>query len=212
MALNAAFKDSLLFETEENKSIEEAGYILKKGLVNYFSTVQEEREHEQAREKLLDFTENSIKKYAYFKFKSNTSLEPYEIEQVKKALTNYVCNDKHANELKKELIEDLTNFQHQIITTQHDKLMELVNEKDNYEKELRILECEKNKHIMEKLTQIAWPYDAKTKKYDLQITKLKAKVEHYAKKIENSRTMRPVATEKDIMFFHMNLKEKFAAK
>lgn len=210
MAINAAFKDSLLLEIEENKSIEEASFILKQGLVKYFSTMQVEREYEQAREKMLNFTENSIKKYAYYSLKMNISLEPHEIEQVKKALVNYTCNCEKINELKKELLEDLTTFQYQIIAEQREIFLELINEKDNYEKQIKVLEYEKNKLIMERLSQIVWPYDAKTKKYDQKIAQLQVKVEQYAKKIENSKSMRPVATEKDLLLYKMHLREKFA--
>lgn len=211
MTLNAALKDSILFETEENKSIEEAGYILKQGLAKYFSTMQEEREFEQVREKMLNYTINSIKKYAYYSLKTHTFLEPYEVEQVKKALINYTSTGKQANELKKELLEDLTKFQHQIMNGQSEKLIELVREKDTLEKQIKVLEYEKNELIRERLAKIVWPYDAKTKKYDQKIAQLQAKVEQYAKKIENSRNMRAVATEKDILLYKMHLKEKFAA-
>lgn len=211
MVLNAAFKDSILFETEENKSIEEASNILKQGLAKYFSTMQNEREYEQAREKMLNYTINSIKKYAYYSLKTHAFLEPYEVEQVKKALVNYTSTCEQANEFKKELLEDLTKFQHQIMNDKSEKLIELVKEKDNYEKQIKVLEYEKSALIRERLAQIAWPYDAKTKRYDQKIAQLQAKVEQYSKKITNSRNMRAVATEKDILLYKMHLKEKFAA-
>lgn len=211
MALSSTFKDSILFETEETKSIEEAGYILKQGLAKYFSTMQGEREYEQARKEILNFTINSIKKYAYYSLKTHTFLEPYEVEQVKKALVNYTTNCEQADEFKQELLEDLTRFQHQIMGSQREKFMELINEKDNFEKQIKVLEYEKNTLVRERLAQIAWPYDAKTKKYDQQIAQLQAKVAQYTKKLENSKNMRPAANQKDILLYTMHLREKFAA-
>lgn len=212
MVLNASFKDSFLNDIDENKPIEEAAFILKQGLAKYFSTMQDERGYEQAREKMLNFTENSIKKYAYHSLKTQVSLEPYEIDQVKKALIEYASTCEKTDEFKKQLLEDLTTFQHKILGNQKEKIMELIKEKDYCEKQIKVLEYEKHKLIMERLSKIVWPYDAKTKKYDQQIAKLQAKAESYANKTQNQKDMRPAANERDILLYKMHLREKFAVR
>lgn len=214
MTTNFAFKDSFFSELEntEDKSIENASIVLKTGLVKFFSTMQEERDSQQDCERILDFTEGAISRYAGYGKKLTQSLEVTEIEQIKKALVNYTHHSKEAEGFKKEILADLTKFQQKILTGPREKVMELVKEKDTIERQLKVLEYEKNKLVMERLHQVVWPYDEKTKRYDQQIAKLQAKVTQYTNKIRNAQTMRSVANEKDIIIYKMQLREKFATK
>lgn len=209
MALNATLKN---FEIEENKTIEDASHVLKSGLVNFLSAMNEKRNYAKDYESMLNLTEASIKKYAASTNKYSEYLEPNEIEQIKKALVEFSNNNEKTSEFKKEIIEDLASFQQQILTTHKKRIAELTKEKEICEKQLRIAECEKNKLIMERLSQIVWPYDAKTKEYDQKIAQLQAKVELYTTKIKNQKDMRPAANEKDILLYTMHLREKFAAR
>lgn len=208
MALNATFKN---FELEENKTIEDAGNVLKSGLVNFLSAMNEERNYAKNYESMLNLTEASIKKYANSTHKYGEYLEPNEIEQIKRALVEF-SNNNETSEFKNEMIEDLTAFQQQILTNHKERITELVKEKEICEKQLRIAECEKNQLIMERLSQIVWPYDAKTKEYDQKIAQLQAKVEQYTNKIKNQKNLRPAANQKDILLYTMHLREKFAAR
>ncbi len=209
MALNTTFKN---FEIEENKTIEDAGRVLKSGLVNFLSAMNEERNYAKDYESMLNITEASIKKYANSTHKYSEYLEPNEIEQIKRALVEFSNNHENTSEFKKEMLEDLTSFQQQILTNHKERITELVKEKEICEKQLRIAECEKNQLIMERLSQIVWPYDAKTKEYDQKIAQLQVKVQQYTTKIKNQKDMRPAANERDILLYTMHLREKFAAR
>lgn len=212
MTLNAAFKDSFLLELEstENKSVENATIAIKNGFANFYSTVKEEVDHTEDYEKMLDLTVNAIKKYSNSQYKFNTSLEPNEIEQIKKALISYVNNHEKAGSFKKEILEDLTAFQGHILANHKQKITELTKEKEACQKQLRIYECDKHKLIMDRLSKIIWPYDEKTREYDQKITQLQTKVEQYIQKIENLNSMRPAANERDILIYNLHLKERFA--
>jgi len=214
MALNYAFKDSILLDLEnmENKSIEDASLVIRNGFVNFFSAMNEEKNYIQDSDNMLDIAEASIKRFADSQYKTNTYLEPYEIEHIKKALIDYVNNHEKSGSFKNEIIEDLTAFQKQILTNHKERITELTKEKGIFEKQLRILECNKNQLIMERLSQIVWPYDAKTKEYDQKTAQLQAKIQQYASKIENLKGMRPAANERDILLYTLHLKEKFADK
>lgn len=212
MTLNAAFKDSFLLELEstENKSVENATIAIKNGFANFYSTVKEEPEHNKDCEQVLNLTVIAIKKYANSHYKFNTSLEPNEIEQIKKALIGYVNNNDKVNALKKEILEDLTAFQNNILSNHKQKITELAKEKEACQKQLRIYECDKHKLIMDRLSKIVWPYDEKTREYDQKIAQLQAKVEQYVQKIANLNSMRPAANERDLLMYNLHLKEKFA--
>lgn len=212
MTLNAALKDSILFNIEENKPIEDASRALKGGLLNFLSAMNEERSYSKDNESMLDLTEASIKKYANSEYKVGRYLEPNEIEQIKKALVEFSKNHEKTAAFKQEIIEDLAAFQQQIFTTHKERIVEFAKEKENCEKQLRILECQKHQLIMDRLANIVWPYDAKTKEYDQKIAQLQAKVEQYTNKIKNQKEMRPAANEKDILLYTMHLREKFAVR
>ena len=215
MTLNTAFKDSILLDfqdIENNKSIDDASLIIRNGLVNFFSAMKEEQNYTKDYEEMLDLTEVSIKKYANSQYKFATSLEPSEIELIKKSLSNYVNSNEKADSFKKEMLEDLTEFQKQILTNHKQKIVDFAKEKQTYEKQILILECAKNKLIMDRLSKIVWPYDAKTKEYDQKIAQLQAKLQQYTSKIENLKAMRPAANERDILLYKLHLKEKFTNK
>ena len=59
-------------------------------------------------------------------------MEPSDLDQIKSALSNYANKNESIKAFKKELIEDLTNFQNQIKVTQVQRLEEL--KKQNKEK------------------------------------------------------------------------------
>lgn len=215
MTLNASFKDSILYgdlEDTENKSVENASIAIQNGFVNFYPATKPEHSNSKEYEKILDLTELAIKKYANSQYKFASSLEPNEIEQIKKALNSYINNNEKVSEIKREILEDLTEFQKQIITNHREKVTELVKEKQSLEKQMMVLEYNKNKLIMDRLSKIIWPYDEKTKEYDQKIAQLQAKVEQYKNKIEKSKTMRPVANERDILLYKLHLKEKFGNK
>lgn len=160
--------------------------------------------------KIFRQTTLSIKKFANSCYKSTTSLEPSDIEQIKKSLNNYACGDAKVKEFKQELIDDLTEFQKQIRTSYTTKIAEYTKKKLECEKQIGILEFEKNKLIMERLSRIEWPYDAKTKEYENKIASLEIQAKQYGQKAEQIQTMRPAANEKEILLYELKLKEKFA--
>lgn len=217
MTVNSTFEDCIAIgfqENEENKFAEQATNAIKSNLVSYCSTTKEnsEPESEADYEKILNLTALSIKMFANSHYKPSAYLEPNEIEQIKISLNNYTnCHEK-IDVFKKEIIDDLTEFQKQIKTNHIQKIVDLTKEKQLCEKQIRVLDCEKHKLIAERLSKIVWPYDEKTKEYDNKISKLQLQIQKYTNKIEDIQKMRPAANEKDILMYRIHFKEKFARK
>lgn len=201
-------------ESQNNKNInaiKNATLAIKNEFANCYTTKQDEGFIEDY-EKILNLTALSIKMYANSYYKDSAAIEPNEIDQIKKSLSNYVNNNEKTDAFKKELIQDLSEFQKQIKTKHVQQISDLIKEKQFCEKEIRVLDFEKNKLIMERLSKIVWPYDQKTKEYDNKIAQLQIRLQKLTTKIENQQNMRPMANEKDILLYKMHLKEKFANK
>lgn len=163
-------------------------------------------------EKILNMTSLSIKMFANSFYKSSEFLEPSDIEQIKDSLNNYVNNNEKVVEFKNAILNDLTKFQKQIKVNHVQKLAELEKQRQFSEKQLRVLEFEKQKLVMDRLSKIAWPYDAKTKEYDSKIAASQMQVQKLAQKIEELQHMRPAANEKEILLYRMYLTEKYKQK
>lgn len=212
MTASAAFNYSSILETkaiEDAKTISAAADVLKQDFV---SCVGVEKEVSENIEKVLNMTNMSIKMYSTSYYKKSASLDTLELEQIKTALENFKNDCEKVQEFKNELISDLTVFQKQIRTNHIQRLAAVAKEKQQYEKELLMLNVEKNKLIMDRLSKIVWPYDEKTKEYDSKIAVTEARIQQYAKRIQDLQTTRPCANAKDILVYQMQLKEKYAQK
>lgn len=160
--------------------------------------------------KILSQTTMSMQKFANSHYKNSVMLEPKEIDQIKDSLNNFSSNDSKVSEFKKELLNDLTNFQNQIKTNYVDRITEYRKQQQLCEKQIKVLEFEKNKLIMDRLSKISWPYDEKTKEYDNKIATLTIQSQQYAQKAQQAQQMRPAANEKDILLYQLKLKEKYS--
>lgn len=159
--------------------------------------------------KIFNQTTLSLKRLSNSNYKATVGLEPSEIEHIKASLNNYACNDERVAEFKQQIIEDLSTFQKQIKTSYIEKIAEYNKKKQLCEKQIKVYENEKNKTIMERLSRIVWPYDEKTKELDNKIAALEIQAKQYEQKATLAATMRPVANEKEILIYEMQLKEKF---
>lgn len=160
--------------------------------------------------KILSQTTLSIKKFANSYYKSSAYLEPSEIDHIKDSLKNYASDDERVTAFKREIIDDLSNFQKQIKEKYVAQIADYRKKQQLCEKQIRVYEFEKNKLIMDRLSKIAWPYDAKTKEYDQKIAALESQAQHYAQRALSAQQMRPAANEKDILLYQMQLKEKYS--
>ncbi len=198
MTASAFLNDYLAFSTEED-SVKSFDYT-------YCSTPSNVEDYG----KIFKQTTLSIKKFANAYYKTTTMIEPRDIEQIKVALNNYACKDVKVKEFKRELIEDLTAFQNQINTNYKERIAENKRKKQICERQIQVLEVEKNKLIMDRLSRIEWPYDSKTKEYDTKIAMFELQATQFGQKAEQMQQMRPMANEKEILIYELKLKEKFA--
>lgn len=213
MTADTSLNDYMALELqshEDNKTIKNATNAIKNGSLNFCSKTNDEQEISEDYQKMLNMTALSIKMFANSHYKPSAYLEPREIDQIKNSLNNYTKSSERVNNFKQELIEDLTEFQKQIKAKHIQRIAGLTKERQIYEKQIKILDSEKNQLIMSRLSKISWPYDKKTKEYDSKIAQLQTKMQQYIKKIEDLQKMRPAANEKDIMIYRLHLKEKFA--
>lgn len=168
------------------------------------------QETEAEYNKILNMTNLALKVIANSNYKTKVCLEVSDIEQIKSSLVNFASKKDRINLLKKELIEDLTSFQKQIKAKHCEVFETLFTQKQKLERQIGVLNFEKHKLIMQRLSNIIWPYDSKTKAYDEQIEALQKQIEIVLKKLENYKQTSAAASEKDILLYQMHLKEKFA--
>jgi len=160
--------------------------------------------------KILSQTTISLNKFANSHYKTTVMLEPNEIDHIKDSLNNYKSDDSRVTEFKNQLLGDLTDFQKQIKTNYSERIADYRKQQLLCEKQIQILNVEKHKLIMNRLSKIAWPYDDKTKEYDNKIAMLTTQSQQYAQKATQAEQMRPAANEKDVLLYQMKLKDKYS--
>lgn len=159
--------------------------------------------------KILKMTNMSINMYSNIYYKSLTYLEPCDIEEIKKALNNFYNRKEKIEEFKQDVIMDLTEFQQQIKNNHTKKIIDWTKKKILYERQIAILVREKERLIRQRISNLVWPYDRKTKSYDTQIKLLKIKAQKCVQKAAEAQALRPAANEKEILLFQMHLKDKY---
>lgn len=215
MTANATYNELNQIEvkaSEDTKTIATVTNILKEEFVSFYPShieIEDAKETTQQIEKIFNMTNMSIKMYSTSYYKKHASLDTLELEQIKKALENFKNNNKKVESFKRVLIEDLEKFQKQIRTNHTQKIATLIKEKQQLERQLSTLNAEKNRLIMDRLSKIVWPYDEKTKQYSAKIAATETRITQYENKIEELETYRPMANEKDVLLYQMQLKEKF---
>lgn len=201
MAASTTFRDYTISEfLDEISSPSKAEFV---------SVVIEDDLRKEYKE-ILDYTRDSIKSCASSNYKAHTFIEESDIEKIKSSLNKFVNKDEKVNEFKKALINDLTDFQKQIKINHAQNIADLTEEKQFCEKQIKIFEFAKHKLVMSRLSKIEWPYDEKTKEYDKKIEILEAKLKKIEQSIDLAKTMRPMAKEKDIIMYQVQLEKKFA--
>lgn len=218
MTANATYNEFKAIEakaSEDAKTIATVTNILKEEFVSFYPSnidIEDAKETAQQIEKVFNLTNMSIKMYSTSYYKKHASLDTLELEQIKKALENFKNNNQKVESFKRVLIEDLEKFQKQIRANHTQKIATLAKEKQLLERQLFTLNLEKNRLIMDRLSKIVWPYDEKTKQYTSKIAATETRIAQYENKIGELELYRPMANEKDVLLYQMQLKEKFARK
>ena len=209
MTTNFALNNYMALELKNSKDAETLANITNVIKSNFKEFKLPEEDISKDYNGLLSQAILMLKNFSNASWKNSKFLNATDIDQIKVVLKNYKNNSTRVVEFKKELIADLTGFQNQIKTNHAQKL-------DDYKKKHRLcriqlagLDAEKNALIMERLSKIVWPYDAKTKEYDNKIAKLEALEKQYARKIEDMKKTQPMANERDILLYQMHLKEQY---
>lgn len=148
---------------------------------------------------------SAITDMANIQYKGSSYVEPREIEQVKQMLETETCDVV----AKKEITEELTKFQESIQKNYKQTIAEYRSRKIELEEQLDAFEQEKTKIVSKRVSQFLWPFDDSTRAYDGKIYNLKCKIRSCEQKIEEYAAMRPMAREKEIIRFNMQMKEKF---
>lgn len=162
-----------------------------------------------AAEKLVRYTAMSIKMLTNSYYKTESFIEPTDIDYVKQSLRNYAKNDDKLKGFRDAIINDLTEFQNQIKAKHVQTQARLYKEQQLCERQIQVLATAKSKLVRERLAKVLWPYDAKTKAYDAKISALQITNQKYIEKIENMKKSKPLASEKDVIIYQMQFKEKF---
>lgn len=196
-----------LFIAEAEEQMESEGQIdlLSLNIGNSFGTAILENPAEISFKTTLDKITAEIKTTASSQFKGIAYIEPNEIENIKKMLVTEECDSRKKQELEKEL----TNFQKNITANYFHNLNEYKENRIDCIAQIARLEDVKKQLVMNRLSQMVWPYDQKTKEYDAKIANLKIQLARTEQKLSEIEAMSPAAHEKDILLFQVQLKEKF---
>lgn len=179
-----------------------------KGSFQKVSFVEEDTTDKDC-DKLFSQATLAMKSLSNAYYKSTKSLDLMDIEQIRISLNHYSSNNKKVSEFKKELLDDLDDFQKQIKANYAERISELRKKHKLLERQIKSLDSEKHQLIMNRLAAIVWPYDEKTKEYDNNIAKLEAQAKQYERRIAEAEKMRPMASERDILIYQMHMKDKF---
>jgi hypothetical protein len=187
--------------------------ISEKGFIGKMVSLTADNEYVTETTKMLSLVSASIETLSNdVRYKASQFIEAADIEQIKATLKKYTNNNEKVKSFKKMLIEDLTNFEQQIKVNHVQKIEALRKEKQFLERQLKVLDFAKHKLIMDRLSRIEWPYDAKTKEFDTKISALEFKIKRLGEKIEEANKFRPLAREKEILMYQIKLKEKYSVK
>lgn len=179
--------------------------IIDLNISSSFSLEPEEVYSDENLDLIVNKIASAMNAAANSKFKNSRFVEPSELEDVKKLLSQEKCSPA----LKQEFEKELTNFQDKIKSNYSQQLKEYKKERINCEMQLDFYETTKKELVMKRLSQMLWPYDDQTRAYDNKIATLKIEIARCTQKIEAIEAMRPAAKEKDLLIFQMQLKEKF---
>lgn len=171
-----------------------------------FEDVAKEGLSEPQLDMVVDKILSAITDMANIQYKGSSYVEPREIEQVKMLLETEQCDAT----AKKEIQQELTKFQESIQTNYKSTIAKYRNIKMELEEQVDILEQEKSKIVSRRISQFLWPFTDSTRAYDGKIYNLKCKIKSCDAKIEEASSMRPMAREKEIIKFNMQMKEKFS--
>lgn len=197
--------DEIVFIIGGEEEIDQQNEVLRSNIENSFGSASLDNLSEVAFDLLVDKIASALKAVATQQFKRSTFIEPLEIEKIKKTIASENCNDAK----KAELENELTKFQNEITANYKQKLNELDEKRIATENQLLAITKLKNSLVMKRLSQMLWPFNAETAKYETKIEALKILLAKCEQKIQDIEAMRPAAGEKDLLLFQVQLKEKF---
>jgi len=154
---------------------------------------------------IINAVVSSMTNVAKLPTKKSTFIEPNEIEAIKKSLNSYSADCEAIDEFRLAL----TIFQEKIQIEYAQKIKLYNDERIVFEAQIDSLEAAKRKIVNKRLSQMLWPFDEQTRKYDSQIDSLKIRAGRCAQKANAIMAMRPAANEKDLLVFKAQLKQKF---
>lgn len=197
--------DEIIFIIGGQEEADEKEAVLLANIENSYGSVNMDEFSEAAFDLLVNKIASALNTVATQQFKGNTFIEPLEIENIKKSIKTENCS----NEKKAELEKELTKFQNEITANYKQKLAELDEKRIAIENQLLTLTKIKNSLVMKRVSQMLWPFNAETAKYESKIASLKIQLAKCEQKIQEIEAMRPAAGEKDLLLFQVQLKEKF---
>lgn len=190
----------IVFVSKEGsrQEIEDSSQLQDLISFNVSNSVNQEEVFELDFNVVINSVVRSMNKTASVPYKQTKFLEPCEIEEIRQSLSG---NDIIAKELE--------SFQEQINLNYTQRVKTLNEEKMQCIQQMEMFEDAKQKIVMKRASQMLWPLNEETKEYDRKINAMKFQIERYSQKIELVTSMRPAATEKDILIFQTQLKQKF---
>jgi len=207
-------KDIFFVSSTENRVVPQ-GYGLMafdgnslKNRIQQHKFIEQDPTLEPSFNEVIDKIVSIMNEMASLSFKGSKFLEPSEVKTIQESLENYDERSEKIAEIKKELEQ----FEEQIQINYSRRIFEQKKEKEYCEEKIEMMENAKKQTMKSNLLKTLWPYDMRTKRFDCKIASLKTRMAKCIFSIEQLTGMRPAASEKDILLFQIQLKNKFTAQ
>ncbi len=165
--------------------------------------------------KILKLAIISLKSHSNAFYKENCSLDNADLESIKQALINYRNTQERSDLFKKELIENISGFQTKLREKSSKQISSLQQQIFSYKKEIlklkeEIEQSEKKTSLIEKFAQTHLNANSIRKQLEAKISLINLKIENLQQQINKILAEGAVASEKDILLYQMELKEKYS--
>ena len=161
--------------------------------------------------KILSQTTLSLRRMANSFNRTSEYLEVSDVEHIKDALNKYASNDDRVKAFKNVIIDDLTDFQKQIRANHIKKMADYNGKRQLCEKQIAHIVAEK-KQLTPGFLNIFGADAKKIKECDSKINALKSQLQQHINKVVIVQQSPPIADEKDILIYQMQLKDKYGKK
>lgn len=210
MTASIVLQDLEVSEEKQQEILKAVTNVIKTVNISYVSTTTKPKDLNREYKKVLMNMTMSLKKCATAGFKTKASVDVAEIEQIKNSLMNFKGEEAEVTEFARKMVSELTNFQKVLRNNYVTRIADIKRKEMLVADKIKALETERTETVFNRLKNIVWPYDSKTKDYENQIAQYKNQLRAYQNRLSEAKQTRPSANEKDLLIYELKMKEKYS--